>query len=369
MSEEIEDKALQKAETEKTEASTSEERVPGKSSNKVTYILLSLLLLLFSGACAYGYKRMLMLENSVNAIGSMDQRILAEVDDRIRASTSGFADIEEKLDSLQISQEMLANTINQPVEQEIHINEDYALAEVEHLLIIATYNLKLDHDVATALAAMESADARLNGLSDPAVLGVREELIAEMNELRSLNQADLSGLGLYLSDLINRVDQLTLKKNVVVEKPKELDEENVVAGESGSIKQFFVLVWEELKSLVVITRNAEVNKARLLPEEIYFVRANLKLELANARFAVFNRDTDNLKASVEHILIWLNEYSDLSDAAVKNIHDSLLRMTDLELTFPDIDISSSLESVRALIRSQDEMSGSSNTDAEIEPLQ
>ena len=129
-----------------------------------------------------------------------------------------------------------------------------------------------------------------------------------------------------------------------------------------------MLVWEELKSLVVITRDTEIEKARLLPDEIYFLRANLKLELANARFAVFNRDTENLHASIGHIQAWLNEYFDLSDAATQNIHDSLLRMQDLELAFPRMDISSSLESVRALIRSQEESSDSIN-DEGLEPGQ
>ncbi len=362
MNEETEGKELEKSEEAQEAVETTEEVVTGKSTNKVFLILLFLFVVIFSGAFAYGYKQITTLKNNLIATDAIEERVLAEVDQRIQQSTATLSDIENQLDELETRQAMLADAVNQPTEEAIHINEDYALAEVEHLLIIATYNLQLDHDIATALAAMEAADNRLNGLRDPAVLSIRELLIAEMNELRSLNQADLSGLGLYLSDLINRVDMLPLKKNVVVEKPKALLDKEPEQMELAGIKQFFVLVWEELKSLVIITRDTEVNKARLLPEEIYFLRANLKLELANARFAVFNRDTENLQASIDHIQGWLNEYFDLADAAVQNIHDSLLRMKDLELAFPQMDISSSLESVRALIRSQDEANRMINND-------
>ena len=199
---------------------------------------------------------------------------------------------------------------------------------------------------------MEAADTRLKGLSDPNVLSVREQLIADMNELRSLNQADLSGLGLFLSDLIDRVDTLPLKENIII-RPSEAESKSKPE-QGNSVKQFFLLVWQELRSLIVITRDENVSKARLLPDEVYFLRANIKLELANARFAVFNRDTNNFRASVGHIQAWLNDYFDLSDASVRNINDSLKRMNKLELEFPAIDISSSLESVRALIRSQSE---------------
>jgi len=176
-----------------------------------------------------------------------------------------------------------------------------------------------------------------------------------MNELRSLNQADLSGMALYLSDLISRVDDLTLKANIVIEQQFETDNQEQDTQESvEGIKHFFVLVWEELKSLVVITRDNDVAAARLLPDEIYFLRANLKLELANARFAVFNRDTENLHASIKHMQDWLYAYFDMADATVSNIHDTLTAMKKIELAFPKLDISSSLESVRALSRIKEE---------------
>lgn len=311
-----------------------------------------LLIVIFSVVSVLLNNRITKIEAGINKASITADSISKDTDNRISDIASRFPAIQEQLEGLESKQDVLSHSLSQPQEQEIQINEDYALAEVEHLLIIASYNLQLDHDIATALAAMEAADARLKGLRDPAVLTVREQLIADINTLRSLNQADLSGLGLFLSDLIGRIDALPLKDNVVLEKSEPVTEANKeqVAG----IRQFFVLVWKELKSLVIITRDENVNKARLLPDEIYFLRANLKLELANARFAVFNRDTDNLQASIGHIQVWLDDYFDLSDAAVQNIYDSLARMKDLELAFPKLDISSSLESVRALIRYQDE---------------
>lgn len=352
MSEETENKIVE---------STTEKNVkPGSPTEthsrpgKLYLVAFILLVILFSLVVFVGNKRIATLEQHIDQVDVTSGGAIKNIEARLNGSLSGITETRKKLDELESKQDVLENLIPEPVKQQINDNEEFALAEIEHLLIIASYRLQLNHDVATTLAAMEAADTRLKGLRDPNLLVVREQLIADMNELRSLNQADLSGLGLFLSDLINRVDSLPLKNDVLIQPTQTKTESDSKQEQEKSVKQFFKLVWQELRSLVVITRDENVGKARLLPDEIYFLRANIKLELANARFAVFNRDTNNFRASIDHIQSWLNDYFDLSNAKVRNIYDSLKRMNKLELKFPKVDISSSLESVRAVIRNRSE---------------
>lgn len=338
-----------------------------KSGNILFYVITVILIVLVLAGFVFLNNRLDKLGNDLqqntvnnsgieeNVVANVDARIeenvAANIDVRLETVLADVSNVQQKLDELESKQEVLSHSLSQPAEQQVHINKDYALAEIEHLLIIANYNLQLDHNVATALSAMEAVDNRLKAFTDAAALSAREQLIADMNELRSLNQADLSGMALYLSDLISRIDALALKENIVIEQQFETDNQEQDTQESvKGIKHFFVLVWEELKSLVVITRDNDVAAARLLPDEVYFLRANLKLELANARFAVFNRDTENLHASIKHMQDWLYAYFDMADATVSNIYDTLTAMKKIELEFPKLDISSSLESVRALSR-------------------
>lgn len=351
-------KAIKKKVVKKTDKKT-DKNDNARSGNVLSIVITVVLIILVIGISFFLHGRLSKLEKDVQQSSSdsssVEQNINANLDNRLKAVLSEVSSVQQKLDELESKQQVLARSLSQPVEQQIHVNEDYALAEIEHLLIIANYNLQLEHNVATALSAMESVDTRLKAFTDPAAISAREQLIADMNELRSLNQADLSGMALYLSDLINRVDELELKENVVVESELVIESKEKESNESvSSFKQFFTLVWEELKGLVVITRDNEVAAARLLPDEVYFLRANLKLELANARFAVFNRDTENLHMSIKHLQTWLQSYFDLADANVRNIYDTLSAMKKTELEFPELDISSSLESVRALSRIKEE---------------
>jgi len=81
---------------------------------------------------------------------------------------------------------------------------------------------------------------------------------------------------------------------------------------------------------------------------------SIKLELSNARFALINRDKKNLIISIEHIINYLKNYYDLSNKETLDIYSKLLQIKELDFTFVDVDINSSLESLRALIRIHNE---------------
>jgi uroporphyrin-3 C-methyltransferase len=344
----------QKTSVEKTPNKKVVAKEKSKSANKFLYFLIVVIVVAVSAAFVFLNNRLNKIENNIQESNAANNSVEEKIDNRLSDVLSRFSSVQKKQEELELKQEFLSHSISQPVEQQVYVNEDYALAEIEHLLTIANYNLQLDHNVATALSAMEAVDARLKGFTNADALSAREQLIADMNELRSLNQADLSGMALYLSGLIRRVDDLQLKENVVIEQEIETNKEQKTVEPAEDIKHFLALVFEELKSLVVITRDTDVGTASLLPDEVYFLRANLKLELANARFAVFNRDTDNLHMSIGHLQSWLKGYFDLSDANVRNIFDSLSTMKKTKLEFPELDINSSLESVRALSRIKEE---------------
>lgn len=236
-------------------------------------------------------------------------------------------------------------------------NEDWAIAEVEYLLIIAMQRLLLEEDVTTALAAMEAADLRLKNLGNPGLLPVRQQLAVDMNQLRSVNLADTVGMAIYLADMIDLSADLPLKSEVIVSTKDQSSDGADSSNDEHVIDPLWMrvpkILWEEIKSLIVIKRSGEVKQALLLPSEEYFLYQNLRLELESARQAVLRSDSQNLRSSVDLVLPWIRQYFDTSDSAVINVMETLDKMRSVELK-PDLpDISSSLESLRAYIREND----------------
>jgi uroporphyrin-3 C-methyltransferase len=231
-------------------------------------------------------------------------------------------------------------------------NEDWAIAEVDYLLIIAMHRLLLEEDVISALAAMEAADLRLKNLGDPGLLPVRQQLVSDMNQLRAVNNADIAGMAIYLAELVELAADLPLNSEVITKATHSSDEDQIDEGLAAEPfwKKIPRLLWQEIKSLVVIKRTGEAKQALLLPDEEYFLTQNLRLELESARLSVLRADTGNLRASIVLIQAWLSQYFDTNNSAVINVMDTLDQMQQIELKPALPDISSSVETLRAYLR-------------------
>ena len=348
-----EDKATGKASAAKAKQEIRPRAAKGRPQRrlKTEFIFPVFVVLIIAAVFVYLNQGLSKLEKGAAGDNADAIAELGRLEARLDTALSDFSRIQARLDELQAQQATLSATLAEAAALQTGVNTDYALAEIEHLLILASHKLALEQDVSRALAALAAADKRLAGLTIPGAMQARAGLQADMDRLSAIEQADLSGLGLYLSDLIERVDHLPLRDTALPEPEPEAGAGAGPAAEAapeGGARGFFRAVWQELKSLVIISREEEAARPRLLPEQIYFLRANIKLELANARFAVFNRDTENLKSAVTQIQGWLNDHFDMRDTQAANVNDTLKRMQKLELALPEMNIDSTLESVRAL---------------------
>jgi len=258
-------------------------------------------------------------------------------------------DIETSLLQLRDNQTAITDSLTALFDQYPVNNLDWALNEVEYLLIIATHRLLLEQDVNTALSAMKAAGLRLRDLGDPNLIPVREQLADDVNKLQSIHLVDISGMAIYIADLISRSNDLPLKTDTI----KINSEENIDKNEGNkntSWRDLPSLIWAEIKSLLIIKRTGETARPLLSSKEEYFLYHNLRLELESARLSVLRRDTENMRISIHILIDWLNEYFDTNTAAVVNIIDTLKQMSSVELNPELPSINSSLESVRAFIR-------------------
>jgi uroporphyrin-3 C-methyltransferase len=261
-------------------------------------------------------------------------------------------ELEIQLDQLHEQQEITSRSVQDLVRELPGGNEDWALREVEFLLIIATHHLELERNIDAALGAMQAADLRLRGLDGTALEQVREQLTGDIKRLQELNTVDIRGQARFLGDLANRVNSLPLAG---VDKGTGKNAE-VLQAPPGEHKGILDALWQELRNLVVIRHEEEKQRALLAPNQEYFVYQNLRLELESARLSLLRRDTENLHASVASLHTFLTEYFDMNDPAVVKVMASLQQLSSINLDPTVPDISSSLESLRAYMREKAEVS-------------
>ena len=217
----------------------------------------------------------------------------------------------------------------------------WQLAEIRYLLRIASQRLALAGDVDTVQAILLSADAGLREIPDPALIPVRERLIADINRLASSARTDVAGLALALGDLAQRADQLPLNQGALAQQ-EHAPAADPAAGDDRW-RRLARTLWEELKSLLVISRTDRNSVALLAPRERFFLHRNLRLQLEAARLAVLVRDGDQLRDSANACLDWLNEFFDTGDNRVRNAQETLERAAGADLERPILSIDATLK--------------------------
>jgi len=74
--------------------------------------------------------------------------------------------------------------------------------------------------------------------------------------------------------------------------------------------RFFGQAWDEVRSLVRVTRIDHPDAVLMAPDQAFFLRENLKLRLLNARLALLSRQFETARSDVQLALNSLDRYFD-----------------------------------------------------------
>jgi uncharacterized protein HemX len=224
-------------------------------------------------------------------------------------------------------------------------NVDLALAEVEYLLILAEQRLTLMQDVETAKAALKAVDQRLAGLHAPGLDAVRGQVDADLLRLERVPGIDYSRWIEELGEMTAGAESLPLRTEAQTVAEAATAE---AAPPTQGWRRFFHAIWQELRDTVVITRTA--SGLAPLPAEQHYLVPNLLLRIETARLALLRRDTRALHDAAASAADWLRRWFDGGDPRVRNALDRLQVLAALDPAASLPDITSSLETLRALTR-------------------
>ncbi|MGH8187781.1 MAG: uroporphyrinogen-III C-methyltransferase, partial [Steroidobacteraceae bacterium] len=124
-----------------------------------------------------------LLQVEVKNLGDRTRRSTRELDRRVDA----LEDMPKQMQELLLSVEELRGRAEGP-------ERAWSRAEAMFLLDLAQRRLTLDHDLQTAIVALESADMRLASLRDQTFAPVRQQIARELQALRSVRVPDTTGV-------------------------------------------------------------------------------------------------------------------------------------------------------------------------------
>lgn len=209
-------------------------------------------------------------------------------------------------------------------------------AEALYLLELGARRLRLEHDVPTAIAALESADARLATVSDPAVAEVRAQLARELAALRAVSVPDI---GAVLSRLTAveaaipafRVLGVPVASARRLEPPPTAEPASAFERAGRRLTQ----AWDDLFSY----RRVDPSRSRLVTrEEESLRRQQFELQVFAARIAAMQQDRAAYTQALRSALGLLDQSFDVRDETVSAARAELeqLAAIDVDPAVPEV---------------------------------
>lgn len=260
-----------------------------------------------------------------------ETRLLARnADDAMRQVGEKVARVESQMATSQ-QQQLALETLYKDLAQG---RDQWALAEIEQVLMTAAQQLQLAGNVKAAIIALDGADTRLQHLNKPQFTALRRAIASDLANLRAVPTLDEVGASARIETLVARHAGWPLAS-------AQVSEAAAAPRTTARITGLGQELWAELKSLVQV-RHIEGNEAILLPpDQAYFLRENLRLRLLSARLALLARDQVAFRADLEAAGDMLKRYFNTRDAGVSEALKEIDRLSSLQiaLKLPGIDAS------------------------------
>src|SRR5467141_3816809 len=270
---------------------------------------------------------------------SRDARLAArQAQEAAREAQAKLAQIELKLAEFQ-SQQIGLETLYQELSRS---RDEWVLAEIEQILAIASQQLQLTGNAQVALAALQTADARLARSGRPQFLPLRKVFARDIERLKTAPGLDVPGLAAKLDQLIAGVDSLPLVQDARPQAPAAAKHEA-----EGLWARLVADLLGELKQLVRLENMGASDPALLSPPQAFFLRENLKLRLLNARLALLARDETAYRSDVKLAAGWLERYFDTRSRAAAATAATLKQLASDSIRASLPTIGESLAAVRA----------------------
>ena len=238
-----------------------------------------------------------------------------DAQDNLRDAQAKIALLENRLAESQTQQAALEALYRELAPS----RDEWALTEIEQVLLLASQQLQLAGNVSGALAALQLADAKLQRLDRPQFVPLRRALARDMDRLKAVPYVDVAGLSLRLDQAIAVVDSLplALEERLPASTPGRRPRTSRRGADSCASSG------RTCANSCAIENLDRPEAPLLTPPQQFFLRENLKLRLLSARFDLLFRDQANFRADLAAAERWLKKYFDTRAKAVQSLQTLL----------------------------------------------
>ena len=335
--------------------------LPAEAAGKSSWLLLLVGVLAAAGLLASGLlwqkvsgmQEELARRSTDSGAQAVEARTLArQADEATRELAARLA-----LQDTRISEVSLQRTQLEELMQSLSRSRDENLVvDFESALRLAQQQAQLTGSAEPLLAALRSADQRLQRAAQPRLNPLQRAIAKDMDRIKAASLTDVPVLLIKLDELVRLADELPLANAMpsgdarVVPAPVPVSAASAptiarapasaprAAGSAAATPLDQLLArltpgaWfqgilsslqREARQLLRVSRIDQPEAALLAPEQSFFLRENFKLRLLNARLSLLSRQTEAARSDLVAANAWLLKYFDASSRKTQSAAQSL----------------------------------------------
>ena len=311
-----------------------------------------------------------------------NQRLARQSQESVAALQARVGEFEDKLAESK-SQQAILESLYQNLAQS---HDEWILVEIEQSVTQAAREIQLSGNIPGALIALQTAEARLIDSKRPQFIGLRKVLLQDLERLRALPHVDLTGMSMQLESVARAIDTLPLATQSALPASQDSSVEttdltesatatNLVdpsnstnplsAGLSSTLSSLLPVgsldfwrhlakdFWKEMSSLVRIQRMDSTEPQLLAPDQIFFLRENIKLRLLNARLALLSNNQSIFRHEIKETDTAIQRYFEKRDKAVDTALATLKSLQASELNVEAPSLNDSLSAIKTFKLNKD----------------
>jgi uroporphyrin-3 C-methyltransferase len=258
-----------------------------------------------------------------------------QAQDVVRANESKVTLLEARVAETALQRSQLEELIQQLSRS----RDENVLADIDAAVRVAVQQSAITGSAEPLTAALRQAEERLARMNQPRVERVRRALARDLDRVRAVAVTDIAALTIKLDEAVRTVDELPLLSQPAQRAGAAGGTARLASTASAGVGAATASaarvpltaepgtwapwledrwtwlagrVWDEVRSLVRVTRIDNPEAMLVAPEQAWFLRENLKLRLLNARLALLSRQFDTAQSDLRDAQAALDRYFDRS---------------------------------------------------------
>ncbi len=212
---------------------------------------------------------------------------------------------------------------------------DWLMAEVDYNLNTASMQIQANNNIDAAIAILQATQRRLMTFNRPELADLQNAIAKDITTLQHAPKLDMVAVSSKIESMAQMIPTLPTSIDTIAKtSPKE---PQVPAGNtlSGSAASWWSQAWEDFKSglssLVEIRHTDGTDPVFLRPEQGYFTRENMKLQLGAARLALMQKQEAIYLNELNSVERNARQYFDQNTPEVKKLLQEVVELKAVKI--------------------------------------